>query len=414
MDRPIDPDFRRRQILRRSLIIGGCLLLGVSLLLWGPSWIEASVRRSRLRTAHVDAGPLEATISSSGTVVPEFEGVLSSPISARVIEILKRPGTLVAKGEPILVLDVSENVLGVEKVQQSLALKQNQQAKSKLDLNDKLISLQSQWDIKSLELQSYKAEAAQNRELQAQGLISRETLRRSELQVARANTELKRIEDEKANAQQSTQTQLEGLALEMRTLEKERTEAERQLNLATTKSDRNGVLTWVVAAEGATVNKGEVIAKIADLKSFRVQATVSDVHANRVTTGLPAKVKVGEQYLSGRVSEILPTIQNGIITLTVELEERSSSLLRSNLRVDVLIITARKDRVLRIRKGPALVGEGTQDVFVVRGSSAVRTSVRLGAASFDHHEVVQGLLEGDEVIVSDMADYIHLKEVAIK
>lgn len=389
-------------------------MLAVILLVWGPSWIEASVSRSRLRTARVDAGPLEATISASGTVVPEFEGVLSSPISARVIEILKRPGTLVARGEPILVLDVSENVLGVEKVQQSVALKKNQQAKSKLDLNDKLISLQSQWDIKSLELQSYKAEAAQNRELQAQGLISQETLRRSELQVARANTELKRIEDEKVNAQQSTQTQLEGLALEMRTLEKERTEAERQLNLATTKSDRNGVLTWVVPAEGATINKGEVIAKIADLKSFRVQATVSDVHANRVTTGLPVKVKVGEQYLSGRVSEILPTIQNGIITLTVELEDRSSSLLRSNLRVDVLIITARKDRVLRIRKGPALVGEGTQDVFVVRGSSAVRTSVRLGAASFDHHEVVQGLLEGDEVIISDMADYVHLKEVAIK
>jgi len=82
--------------------------------------------------------------------------------------------------------------------------------------------------------------------------------------------------------------------------------------------------------------------------------------------------------------------------------------------VDVQIITERKDRVLRIKKGPALTGEGANEAFVVRGNSAIRTPVRLGLASFDAHEVVSGLLEGDEVILSDVGDYLHLKELTVQ
>ena len=59
---------------------------------WGPGWISPSVSRARLRTARVDAGPIEAVISASGTVLPEIEEVLSSPVDARVLRILERPG----------------------------------------------------------------------------------------------------------------------------------------------------------------------------------------------------------------------------------------------------------------------------------------------------------------------------------
>ena len=89
-------------------------------------------------------------------------------------------------------------------------------------------------------------------------------------------------------------------------------------------------------------------------------------------------------------------------------------ILRSNLRVDVQIITERKDRVLRIKKGPALTGGGLNEAFVIRGASAIRTPIHLGIASFDAFEVVSGLMEGDEVIVSDVSPYMHLKEFSIR
>ena len=414
MDRELNQTVRRRQILRQVLLVTATAVAAAALLAFGPNWLKPTLSRARIRTAKVEVGPVEATITASGTVVPEFEQVLSSPVDARVLKILQQPGALLAKGQPILMLDVSQSVLALEKVRQQIELKQNQQAKAKLDLDGTLNTLQSQYEIKTLEYKSSKANSARNRTLFQQGLLSEERLREVEFVEEKNAFELKQLEAAKRNAEQSTRTQLEGLALEMKTLDKERAEAERQLELATTKSDRNGVLTWVVNEEGATITKGAVLARIADLNSFRVDATVSDVHASRLSPGLPVSVKVNDEFLKGTLKSIDPTIKNGVITLQVALVEKSNALLRSNLRVDVLIETDRKDRALRIKKGQFGGGEGDRDVFVVRGDTAYRTPARLGIASFDYFEVVQGLLEGDEVIISEMTDYAHLKEVKLK
>ncbi len=418
MDRQIDPNFRRHQIIKRSLIAFACLALIAVLLIWTPRWIKPSISRSRLRSARVDRGLIESTITASGTIVPEVEQVVSSPIDSRVIKILKRPGDQVTKGAPILQLDMSVLQLSLEKINQDLAIKQNQQAKKRLDLKNNLDTLQSQSAIKNLDHQASKAAVVQNRQLFEKGVISADAIKQAELQEAKAALELDQLNVARKNAQAVTQTEVEGLALEIQTLLKEKTEAERQLNLATTKADRDGVLTWVVAEEGATVHKGDAIARIADLHSFRIDANVSDVHANRLAVGLPVKVKIGEEYLVASLSHILPTIQNGVMTITAALGDRASPLLRANMRVDVLIITDHKNDSLRIKKGPALSGEGEQDVFVLREEtdekSAVRTRVRLGISSFDQYEVVSGLSEGDEVIISDMKDYMYLREVKMK
>jgi HlyD family secretion protein len=415
MDREIDVTFRRKRLMRR---VAGAILsvaLVAAVFIWGPRLIKPSVARARIRTAKVDSGPIEATITASGTVMPEFEGVISSPVNARVLKILKRPGAVLSKGDPILELDLNESRLAVEKLNQQIELKQNQQAKAKLDLENTLIDLQSRWEIKNLEYKASKAATARNRELRRQGLISEERLREIELIEEKTAFEMKQLEESKRNAQASTKTQLEGLALEMKTLEQERVEAQRQLELATTKSDRHGSLTWVINEEGATVQKGVVLARIADLSAFRVEATVSDVHANRLSFGQPVRVKVNDELsLSGAIARINPAVNNGVITLAISLEDKSNAQLRSNLRVDALIGAERKDGVLRIRKGPAVSGEGARDIFVIRGDVALKTAAKFGAAGEDHYEVLQGLLEGDEVIISDMTDYLHLKEVKLK
>lgn len=362
-------------------------------LIWAPGWIAPSVSRNRIRTAVVDAGPIEASITASGTVIPEFEQVLSSPIDTRVVRILSRPGAVLKKGQPILDLDVSESLLSFE---------------------NRLDDLNSQLQIKRLDLQFLESTYAKNRKMYERGLIPEDEVRRAKLAVDRASIELLQLENAIHNTRQTFQARLDGWAPETKPLQNEMAEARRPITLATIRADRDGVLTWTVSQEGITLHKGEVIARIADLSSFRVEATVSDVHATRLSAGLPVRIKVNDDYLSGIITNILPTIQDGVLTLQVGLEERSSKLLRSNLRVDVFLITDRRARALRVKKGPSLNGEGQQDVFVIRGDIAVRTPVRIGLSSFDHCEVLDGLLEGDEVILSDMSEYMHMKEVRVK
>ncbi len=134
-------------------------------------------------------------------------------------------------------------------------------------------------------------------------------------------------------------------------LAKEREEAARCLELGTAISNRAGVLTWVIPSEGAAVHRGDEIARIADLRSFRVEGTVSDVHSARLTAGQPAVIRMGDSALTGRVTQILPAIQDGAITFHVTLDRRYDPRLRPNQRVEVQVATAHKDDVIRVQAG---------------------------------------------------------------
>jgi len=415
MDRPVDPQFRRRQIIRRAGLVVVAAALLLALAGYAPRWISPSLDRDEIRTAVVEAGAVEATISATGTVVPEFEQVLSSPLDARVVRILKRPGAMLRAGESILDLDVSDSVLALEKLKQQLSLKENEQRQRKLELEKQLIDLRSRMRLKEIEVKSLGIRVAKEQKLREAGLNSVEQLREAQVSEEKAKVELQQLREAIANEERATQAKLDGLALDVETVRKEIAQSRRQLELATTKAGRDGVLTWVVEVEGSAVRRGEVVARIADLSSFRVQANLSDIHAGRLAAGMPAKVQVNEStMLDGEISSVLPAIKDGIVTVLVRLRDRSNKLLRANLRVDVYIVTDRRQRTLRVRRGAFASGEGVHDVFVVRSGKAVRTPVRIGLVSFDHCEVAGGLLEGDEVILSDMKEYMHMKEVKLK
>ena len=414
MDRPLDSQFRRTRLIRRIALTAAVLIVLAIPFIWGPRWISPTISRGRIRTARVNVGPIDAVLTASGTVMPEVEEAISSSLDTRVVRILARAGAVLSPGQPLVELDSTEARLALERSTRNLALKQNEQAKTKLELERRLNDLDSQASIKRLQLQSYQSQLTRNQQLFKEGLLSTEQLTQSELAERQAGIELKKIENERQNAGQSNAVLVEGLALEMAMLTNERQEAMRQLDMAAPKSNRKGVLTWALPVEGATIRKGEAIARIADLDSFRVDATISDVHATRLAAGLPVQVKVGDDTLAGTISTVLPTIQNGIITMQVALAAKSSRLLRSNMRVDVLVITGRKPNVLRIKKGPFADGDGARQAFVVRGDRAVRTPIELGLASADDFEIVRGLVEGDEVVISDMRDYAHLKEIRIR
>ena len=413
MDRELPADVRRRDRLRRVLQILIPILVLAFLVAWFPGWIRPSVSRARIRTARVTTGPVDAVIMASGTVTPEVERVLSSPLDARVLRLLQRPGTHLKRGDPVVELDVSESVLTLDKLLKDQKIKDNQQAQARLVLEKSLVDLDGRIEVKSLELQSAQARFEDESQLFKDGLLSREALRRTELSVKQTSIGLAQLRDERKNVERTTTVQLEGLALERGSLDKEAAQARRLLDLSTTKSDRDGVLTWVISQEGALVRRGDVIARIADLTSFRVDASVSDVHVGRLRPGMPALVRINELDLDGTVSEVLPTVENGVLHFTVALAKPSHPGLRPSLRTDVLVVTERKGRALRIKRGPFADNDARQ-AFIVRGDRAVRVPIQLGLSGADDVELLAGGTEGDEMIISDMKDYMHLSEVKIK
>lgn len=414
MDRELDVSFQRRRIGRRIAWAIGSLGLVVAVLVLLPGWLRPTLERDRIRAGRVDRGPVEGIVEASGTVIPAFESVVSSPVDARIEKILKRPGEAVREGEEILRLDTSASRLALETIDNNLARKVNEQEQVRLALEKSLNDLRGNIESSRLDAEASEYRAEQNRRLRTGGLVSDQNLKASEVEAKKARIELNRLQGSVAGERQAAQARLEGLELDLRTLRKERDEALRQLELATTRSDRAGVITWVVPQEGATIRMGEVVARIADLDSFRVEATVSDVHSSHLAPGMPVRVMIDGQPLPGRLANVYPTIENGAVKFAVDLDDARHPKLRNNLRADVLVVTASRANTLRLPKGPFAQGGARESVFVIHGGRAVRRTVRFGVSGYDYLEVLDGLSEGEEVILSDMNDYEHLEMVSLK
>lgn len=416
MDRPIDPAFLRRQRGKRVAYSAMGLAALIWIAVWLPSWIRPALDPNRIRTAQVQWGAVEETIAASGTVVPQFEQIIFSPVNTRLVRILQKPGAMLKQGQFIVELDLNAARLEVEKRAEELALTQNRRTQLELDKRKKQSDLETRWRLKNLEFQRFKTRTAQLRQLKGIGAVSGEELSQARLQEQRAEIELQQLQADRSNLVESTEAQLEALQLEMNILEREGEEARRRLERAVIRADRDGVLTAIAPEVGASIHQGQEIARIADLSSFRVNVTVSDIHARRLQEGLWVRLRINEEeYVKGHIARILPTVAGGTIQLEVELEDSAHALLRPNQRVDAYIVTARKGRALRLKRGPFINGRsGLHEVFVVRGQTAVKTEVRIGIANFEYYEVEEGLLDGDEVIISDVKDYLHLDEVQIK
>lgn len=414
MDRPVDPAVRRRRKLRRLLLPAAAVAAGLALIALLTGWLQPSVRRDRIRIATVDRGEITATLDASGLVVPEIEALLTAPVATRVVRILKTAGAEVAPGEAIVVLDDRDAQREVARLEEQISLRENERRQTNLELARTRNELSTQREIKLLEQESARFELKRNREFFAMGLIVQDEVRKSETDVERTVIELRHLDALLANAEQDLAARRDRLALEIAALERDRDRARDRLERTTVAAERAGIVIWTVTTEGAAVAEGEPVARVADLSAFRVEATLSDVLARRLTVGLPATVRSGEERLAGRVRKIHPTVVNGVVTFEVELAAKNHPILRPNLRVDVHAVTDRRSSALRLRRGPLLSVDGRDAVFVLQGERAIRRPVTIGLTNFELYEITDGLAAGDKVIISDMSDYRNMKEVKLR
>ena len=415
MDRPLDRAYKRNRMMKRIAIPAFIFAACLALVNFGLGIIRPSVKRTRVMTAVVDTGDVLQTITASGTVVPEFEEVIISPIYSKVLKIMKQPGDHLMPGDSLLVLDTHDTKLAMSKIGEQIMMKHNQKEKLRVNLDIEMNDLRSLLENKKLRHEAATIRYEQSKKLFDMGGASKEQLRESKMTADIALIELHQVERSVENAEKLNRNNLNSLDLEIKILENEQKEVRRQLELAKMQVVREGVLTWIVTEEGSAIPRGDIIARIADLTSYRVEATVSDVHAPKLAVGLPVVIRINEDSsLDGTVSNILPTIENGIITFLVRIGDKTNELLRSNLRTDIYVVTAEKHDVPRITKGPFAQGNGIHDVFVIRGDRAVKTEASFGISSFKYLEVIEGLSVGDEVIISGMKDRLHAQELVLK
>ncbi|HEV7427922.1 MAG TPA: HlyD family efflux transporter periplasmic adaptor subunit [Thermoanaerobaculia bacterium] len=414
MDREIAQSVRTKRVARRVIVAGVSLAALVFCVAATVSWLRPSVHRSEVQIARVERGSVDATIQAAGTVVPEVETVISSPVEARALRIQHRAGDQLHAGDAILTLDTSATQLDLEKLNDAVAQKESALAQTRLKAEEEIAASGAALEQKQLDSDILKLKAAQNTRMHAEGLVSAQDELVAVTAKKKSDIEIAQLRDATDRARRTAESQIAAAELELRTAQKERDQSQRQLNLAMARSDQDGVLTWVLPEVGATVRKGDVLARVADLSAYRVVATISDVHASKLAAGMRAHVKLDDvTTIDGTISSIDPRIENGVAKFYVTLDERAHPRLRNNLRVDVLPILGSHGNVLRVRRGALGQGE-REEVFVLRGNVLVRTLVHWGLAGDEFIQPISGLREGDEIVITNMSEYQGLKELRLK
>lgn len=414
MDREIPEQTLRKEKLSRIFKI---VLIPITILLalmMFRNLLFPKIKSSDILTAVTEIGTIEGTVTASGIVKPEFEKIISSPIQSKIESVKFNTGDKIIPDSSIIELDTETLESEVKKLTDELQLKRNQRTKLSVDMEKRLIDLNTSYDIQQLRLKSLKASVDIKQQLYEIGAATKRELEQAELNRDIASSQLKQIEQQIQNEQKSQEIDLSNLVLQIEIQQTEINSMSRKLHQAKITSSTPGVITWINNNIGVNVTAGEPLVKIADLNSFKIEAKISDMHADKLIIGNPVRIRIGNNDLRGNISAIEPTSENGVITFTLELNDKTNRLLRSNLRVDIYVITSFKENVVRVKSGPFNNGAGNQEIFVIKDGEAQRRSAVIGDSNFDWVEIKNGVTAGEIIIISDMEDYIHKDRLKIK
>ncbi|MET0319930.1 MAG: HlyD family efflux transporter periplasmic adaptor subunit, partial [Duganella sp.] len=245
------------------------------------------------------------------------------------------------------------------------------------------------------------------------GGVSAEDLLTAELNVKRNEIQLRQQHEQIEDGRRVTSTAIDGARLQKSILQRQLQEQQQLLAQTQVRAPFGGMLTWLMADEGASVTAGQMVARVSEMNNYKVEASLSDFHARALQPGQAVTVEQGNVRLDGTVQTVLPEIQNGTVKLLVALAEPHHAMLRNKLRVEVDIVTEHRKNALLADTGPAFNGRGPQEIFVVHGDVARKTTLDIGASDGKTVEIIAGARAGDRLITSDTSRYKERDSVRI-
>jgi HlyD family secretion protein len=395
---------RRRRV--RQLSLGAGALVFVLATTLGVSRLKPAaptVPRSSVLLDTVKRGPMVRQVRGLGTLVPEEIRWIPAATDGRVERIVMQPGSQVRPDTVLMELSNPE-------VEQRALEAESQLRASQASYNELKVRLQSQHLDQEAAAARVQAEYQQARlradaddQLAKQGLvpdISRQISRSTADELKnRYSIEGKRL----AIAQQSIAAQL---LVQAADVEQRRALARLrrgQMQALKVTPGLGGVLQQISVEVGQQVTPGTNLARVAAPERLKAVLRVPETQARDVVLGQPASIDTRNGIVTGHVSRIDPGAQNGTVTVDVALDGALPRGARPDLTVDGTIEIDRLADVLYVGR-PAIGGaESRAELFKMDadGEHATRVGVRLGRASVNAVEILEGLSAGDQVILSD-------------
>ncbi len=179
---------------------------------------------------------------------------------------------------------------------------------------------------------------------------------------------------------------------------------ERRVAELEVKSPVTGMVGSLAFNQKSAVATYQALITVVDLSLYEIEVDVPEYYAPELSLGMAVVINLNNHEYKARLIAISPEIQEGQVKLRMSFTEDMPENLRQNQRISANIFIQIHENVLRLPRGAYLDMDNRQSVFRVRGNKAERIPIEVGVMGVDQVEIVSGVLEGDEVIVSDTTD----------
>lgn len=375
-----------------------------------------SVDRASVWLDTVKRGPMVRQVKGAGTLVPEYIRWLTADTAGRVERIHVRPGATVQKDTLLMELanpDVQLQALEAER----------QLASAEADLIKLRTELETQRLAQEAAVAALTAESADaTRRAEASSALHKKELI-GELEVRQTSEKAgelsRRLELERKRLGVMTGSMKEQLAAQQGQVERlkavarfRRTQVESMKVLA----GEDGVLQDLPLELGQWVTPGVLLAKVVKPERLKAELRIAETQARDIQPGQKALVDTRNGVVEGTVARVAPAASQGTVRVEVSLPDELPRGARPDLTVEGTVELERLANVLSVGRPAGAQPNGTVSLFrlMPEGDEAIRVPVQLGRGSVNAVEVLQGLQEGDQVVLSDMAAWDAVERVRLR
>lgn len=408
-------------------MLGGVFFLALTLILamlypYFSRWSESSmtVSADRIRIGTVKRGDFVRDLSIQGKVVAAISPKLYSPAQGTITFIVDA-GDSVLKGQILATIDSPELSNQLKQEQSTLQRLQFELDRQRIQSKKQVLENQKSSDLASVALTAADREKRRADQAYQSHSISQIDFEKAQDDLENAKLVYKHsVKDAKLNIEslefevQTKQLQVDRQALEVNELSRQETDL-------TLLSPVNGIVGNLAVEQKNQVGKNQGIMSVVDLTEFELDVDIPESYADDLAIGMVAEVNLNGQTHQAILVTISPEIENNQVTGRVRFAKTDSNNkqlspplgLRQNQRLTTRILMESKRDVLMVERGQFLQSGNGSIAYVVQDGLAIRTPINTGARSLSVVEVLNGLTEGQQIIISGTDQFSAAKTVLI-
>ena len=363
---------------------------------------KSSISRSKVQVAKVHVKALIRDIAASGKIVAANAPKIYSP-ERGFIDLKVKAGDTVKQGDTLALLQSPELTNELKQQESVLKRLQGEQQRQHLQARRQTLTLNKTLDMAQVELN-----AAERENRRAQLSIQKHLI--SQIDLEKAVDDLSRARLTYKHAQQEVLLAKDTLAFELQAAKSDVTRQQlivddliRKVRNLSIKATVTGIVGNLLVQQKAAVTQSQPLMTLVDLSNFEAELQVPESYANELGLGMEVELKLGNETVMGNLSAISPEVNNREVTARVRFKGVTNNI-RQNQRLTARILLDNREGVMQVKRG-AFMQQGGIVAYKVDGNIAKRIPITIGATSINAVELLSGLKENDEIIISSYSDF---------